>query len=365
MNPKTNDQPTLSIVIPTLNEERYISRLLDDIISSKTNGDVIEIIVSDNGSLDNTINIVEKYSDTYSKEHQNKFPKVRLVHARKKGVAFARNHGALHSNGEYIFFLDADQRLNKNFIANTLSELKTRELDAGSFYFKPGNSKQESNNIKYIDQLIFFGYNNLIFRPMQYILPIACGGAGIISKRDAHQKIGGFKTGIEIGEDMDYVIKIAKMGKFRMLNCECSRFDMRRFEEEHRWRVHGKWFVGGLCYFLGMKKSPWKYWKDAEQVRNYGQNFSTRARERFDKVKVEVSRRAEKVGQGVSNKLSNIKVQANSVKKQANNKIVFVKQKIQHQSAYVSNQAVQIGQQIQEQFGNAKEKLQKGLIKEK
>ena len=232
----------LSIVIPALNEEKFIGNVINDILNSTYKD--YEIIVSDSGSEDNTKGVVKNFIENY--------PGIRLVQAKKKGAAHARNNGAAYAKGEYILFLDADQRIPRNFIENSMNEMKERNLDMGGHYSRPTGKK-------FIDKVFWFVSNNLIFRPGQYTVPAASTGSGLIVKRSLHEKIKGFDEEIEVVHDHDYVRRGSKIGKFRMLKHEKSKFNMRRFDEEGRLKLYAKYILLIFFYLFRSKKTPFEY----------------------------------------------------------------------------------------------------------
>lgn len=91
------NQPHISVIIPCYNGDRFLGEAIESVLAQSHPN--IEIIVVDDGSTDTSAEIVAQYST------------VRCVHQRNAGVAAARNTGLLHSVGEYITFLDADDRL--------------------------------------------------------------------------------------------------------------------------------------------------------------------------------------------------------------------------------------------------------------
>lgn len=98
-----------TLVIPVYNRSDCILRCLNSIISQDYKS--YEIIVIDDGSTDNTCNLIENY---YS---LSKF--VKLIHYKdNKGVNFARNRGIEHTKGEYIIFLDSDDQLTNHALSN-------------------------------------------------------------------------------------------------------------------------------------------------------------------------------------------------------------------------------------------------------
>lgn len=231
----------LSIVIPSLNEEKFIGNLLNDILNNTYKD--YEIIVSDSGSEDKTKEIVERFAANY--------PNIKLVEA-KKGAAAARNDGALHAKGEYILFLDADQRIPINFIEGSMQEMEERGLDMGGHYARPTTNR-------FIDRLFWFVCNNFVFRTAQYISPAASTGTGLIVKRILHEKIKGFDEEIHVTHDHDYVKRASNQGKFKMLKSVKSRFNMRRFDEEGRVRLYAKYISLIFFHLVRSKKTPFKY----------------------------------------------------------------------------------------------------------
>lgn len=98
----------LSIIIPLYNCAPYIGTCLDSILQQGLGEDEYEVVVIDDGSTDNGAEVV----NAYSAQHSN----IRLVQQEKGGVSAARNRGIDEAHGEYIEFIDADDRLLPNGI---------------------------------------------------------------------------------------------------------------------------------------------------------------------------------------------------------------------------------------------------------
>ena len=93
--------PKVSIIVPVYNVERYIVRSMDSLVNQTLKD--IEIIVVNDGSTDNSKKLIEIY--------QKKYPnKIKLVDKKNGGLSDARNYGIPYATGEYIAFLDADDR---------------------------------------------------------------------------------------------------------------------------------------------------------------------------------------------------------------------------------------------------------------
>lgn len=96
----------ISIVVPVYNAEKYLDRSIGSVIS-QTNSDWELILVND-GSLDNSGEICEKYS--------SKYENIKVLHKKNEGQLIARQLGIDNSSGDYIGFLDADDELDKNYV---------------------------------------------------------------------------------------------------------------------------------------------------------------------------------------------------------------------------------------------------------
>lgn len=94
-------QPYLSIVVPAYNEEQRLPRTLRDIVSFlQSQSYAAEIVVVDDGSEDNTANVVAEFAATH--------PSVRLIRNEHRGKAFTVRTGMLAAEGRYVLFTDAD-----------------------------------------------------------------------------------------------------------------------------------------------------------------------------------------------------------------------------------------------------------------
>ncbi len=217
----------LSIIIPTLNEEKYLPLLLESI--KKQNIKNYEIILADNNSKDKTRQIAKKYK---CKVVKGGFP------------SKARNQGAKFAKGELLFFLDADVLLTKDFLKIALKEFKERELDLTTSRFYP-----IKGNI--IDKLAHH-IANLFMIISEKIKPFGPGFC-ILIKREVHEKIKGFDETLVLAEDHDYLERASKVGKFRILKNTKLLISTRRFKKDGRWNTYIKYIKVTLKLLKGKK----------------------------------------------------------------------------------------------------------------
>lgn len=113
---------TLSIIIPAYNVEKYIGETLDSIVTWSDARKDVEVIVVDDGSPDNLSDIVIEYQ----KKHDN----IILIRQENKAAGGARNTGIEHANGEYLWFVDADDWVVSDSLAMMLNVLKEEKPEA-------------------------------------------------------------------------------------------------------------------------------------------------------------------------------------------------------------------------------------------
>jgi len=220
----------LSIIIPTLNEEKYLPLLLKGIKKQNFNGN-LEIIVADAGSIDKTIEIAKSFG-------------CKIVPGGLP--AKGRNEGAKVAKGNILLFMDADNiDLPTNFLKQLLEEFEKRNLDMASFPVYP-----EGNGF----DKVAYGSYNLWARISQNFLPHATNS--ILVRKEIHEKIGGFDEEIKMAEDHEFVRRAAKFGRFGFIKTEPVLTSTRRFERDGRLKTYLKYLVAALhMLLLGKIKS--------------------------------------------------------------------------------------------------------------
>ena len=113
--------PTISIVIPLFNKEAYIRRSID-LGFAQTFAD-FEVIVVDDGSTDDSADIVRRYSD----------PRIRLIRQENAGVSAARNRGIAAATTPFVALLDADDEWRPGFLEKVSHALSCYPDAVGSF----------------------------------------------------------------------------------------------------------------------------------------------------------------------------------------------------------------------------------------
>ena len=104
----------VSIIIPVYNSERYIAYIIEDLLNQSYEN--FEIIVINDGSTDNSQEILAEF--------EKRDERVKVVEVKNAGVSEARNLGISLAKGDYIRFIDADDRINKDSVKNMVDIVK-------------------------------------------------------------------------------------------------------------------------------------------------------------------------------------------------------------------------------------------------
>ncbi|CEN79301.1 glycosyltransferase [Paraclostridium sordellii] len=113
----------VSIVVPVYNVEKYLKESLDSAVNQSLKD--IEIIVVNDGSTDNSQEILKVYEEKYSN--------LKVINQENKGLSGARNTGIAECKGEYIYFLDSDDYIDLNSMEYCYNEAKKDSLDILTF----------------------------------------------------------------------------------------------------------------------------------------------------------------------------------------------------------------------------------------
>lgn len=195
----------VAIVIPTLNEERFISRCLNSIIKQTYEFEKMDVMIIDGGSKDNTKDIVAEYQ----KSHQN----IRFIENTKKIQSVAFNIGIKNSSAPYIIRLDAHAEYDSEYIYLCIKNLKDDK--------KRGNVGGRWNILPFNQSV--WAQTNAILNHSRF----GIGGAAFRVSNEAHntdsvpfgafprkiiEKIGGMREDLPRGEDNEYNSRIRKAG---------------------------------------------------------------------------------------------------------------------------------------------------------
>jgi len=139
----------LSLVIPVYNVEKYLKQCLDSIIDQDIDKSLYEIIIINDGTNDRSMEIV----GLFDQEHSN----IKVYQQKNQGLSVVRNNGIAYSQGEYIWFIDSDDWIEKNCLKEVIQGLNGIDLMALGYIRKFEDAPEYSEIFSYSDFSIHTG----------------------------------------------------------------------------------------------------------------------------------------------------------------------------------------------------------------
>jgi glycosyltransferase involved in cell wall biosynthesis len=184
-------EPLVSVVIPCYNQAHFLSEALESVFAQGYGR--IEALVIDDGSTDNTRRIAERYPEAHYRRQAN------------RGAAAARNTGIQESRGDFLVFLDADDRLLAWAVetgVRALREDPTVACTVGACRdIGPGGEALDAP-----DQLLVHRDHYLALLRSCFIL----SGSSVLFSRWCLDAVGGFNQSYPAGDDYDLYLRIAR-----------------------------------------------------------------------------------------------------------------------------------------------------------
>lgn len=190
----------VSVIIPTYNARQYICRAVDSALA-QTYQD-IEIIVVDDGSTDDTVGVLKKYGG-----------KVRILSQKNSGPSAARNKGIREARGQYIAFLDSDDRWASEKLEKQLGVIQddpaVRFVNCSVCFIDEDTGKKRTESKSDIPRQKFLHklhVENLVGSP-----------SGWLVARECFDAAGVFDESLKVAEDWELALRICKRYKYSVL----------------------------------------------------------------------------------------------------------------------------------------------------
>jgi len=183
--------PEISVIVPVLNEVNFLEATLQTIVNQNTNVDY-ELIVSDNGSMDGSMDIAKKYTNC-------------VLGCEEIGIGAARHFGALHASktSKYLLFVDADTFIPGYYLAYLYETFKT---DPNLIAFSTGfKFSERSEQVKFAENVA-----NKYFIIRDKLRSATLPGFNTAVRREAYFKCGGYRN--VLLEDVDFSRRIDQLG---------------------------------------------------------------------------------------------------------------------------------------------------------
>jgi len=233
---KTVNKPFFSIIIPALNEEKYLPMLLSD-LSRQTIRD-FEVIVVDGYSTDKTVQKAKTFS--------GKLPSLNVLVSKKRNVSVQRNMGAEKAIGKYLLFNDADNRLPDYFLEGVHYQLHVKPLDLFTNWFNSDSHLASDKAVAtYMDIMVEAA--SLLNQPAAYGALIGC-------RKSIFNKVGGFNPEVGFAEDTEFVNRGYKKGfSFGVYHEPRFTYSFRRFRKVGKLKLLQKYAGLNLKYLTNQK----------------------------------------------------------------------------------------------------------------
>jgi glycosyltransferase involved in cell wall biosynthesis len=201
--------PEVSVIIPTYNRERYVVKAIDSVLRQTFKD--YEIIVVDDGSTDNTKEVLKRYGD-----------RINYIYQDNAGVSAARNTGINHARGEWLAFLDSDDEWKAEYLHKQMESARHH----------PGISMQTADCLfiglkgetrRYFEinrSLAAFNGKDYLFLDEPFSFVVKHGPwpmPATIVRRETITKVGLFDTNLSLSEDFEFMARVALRGPFGMI----------------------------------------------------------------------------------------------------------------------------------------------------
>jgi len=220
----------VSIIVPTWNEEKYLTKCLDSLVNQSWNGS-FEIIVVDGGSTDRTVRVAEKYADKVFIE-----PTLR--------VGAARNLGARNARGSILAFIDADTIANEHWLEAITHGFNGESMAVGLTGPTLPYDGQLYDIITYRLWTIYLQRILLHFE-MPHVIGFNCA-----YRRSPFLQVGGFDEENVMSEDIKLAHKIRRYGKIKFDRHMSALTSARRFKKYGRTYIAGLYIMNGFSTLL-------------------------------------------------------------------------------------------------------------------
>lgn len=217
----------ISIVIPTLNEEAMLPRLLRSLkrLKKPENAKIEEVIVVDANSNDRTVQIAKEKGCV-------------IIEENHKNVARSRNIGANYASGDVIAFIDADCELLQHWLIEVVGQIKRKNVIA------VGTSMTESiDNQTWVEktwyELAHKSSNTQLLKEVDW-LP----ASNLVVKNGAFEKVGGFNEELTTCEDVEIGYRLSDIGDIVKIEEDCYIHNgesktISEFFRREAWRSRG------------------------------------------------------------------------------------------------------------------------------
>ncbi len=267
-------KPRFSVIIPTLNEEKFLPKLLTSLVHQTVKN--FEVIVVDASPDNRTIAAAKRF--------EKKLP-MTIIRNEKRGVSCQRNYGAKIAKSDWFVFVDADSILFPHFFERIIKFLDKKHSRFFTTWLKADGDEPG-------DAIGGFLVNMGVEGGVLIERPWAPGPLTVV-RRDVFESVGGYNESVTFAEDHELGVMIYHKGvPFDILREILYIYSFRRFRKEGNLKIFNRWLKSTLSVVFtrkGLKYMPGfigggSIYEQTPQEKRKGSAFFKRLEERIDKV---------------------------------------------------------------------------------
>ena len=229
-------KPLVSIIVPAFNEEENLNSTIAAIRKSIAFSKLpAELIIVDNNSEDNTLEIAKKLSDKVYSE------KIRVI-------AAVRNTGAYHASSKYLIFVDADTFIPKELVHGFACAMQKGAVVVGC--------KVMPYPINFFEKIVFEFFNLILYSSVLH--GAAFSGNAVGYNKKTFEKLKGFDEQRVASEDHDLSNRASRVGKAVFLNNVTVLTSNRRIANLGLLWVVSGWAKTTLFYLFGVRRKKYR-----------------------------------------------------------------------------------------------------------
>jgi len=230
-------QTRLTFVIPTLNEEIFLPKLLNS-LTIQTDHD-FEVIVVDGNSHDKTVQLAEDF--------MNRLKNLKIIKCPHAGLPYQRNQGAKAASGNWLVFSDADNIFLPYSVERIKDYIKNSRINFFTTWLTPDTNVRSEVILSILGILMVEG--SILIKRSFSPGPLT----GI--KSTLFKRIGGYNEQATWGEDMEFAQRVTKAGyNLDVIRETLYIWSMRRFRNEGKMKILQKFALASL-YALITKRA--------------------------------------------------------------------------------------------------------------
>jgi glycosyltransferase involved in cell wall biosynthesis len=226
------EKPLFTVVIPALNEEKFLPNLLESLCAQTTKN--FEVIVVDGSSTDKTVEVAKKF--------KSKLP-LNIIVSKTACLPLQRNLGARNSSGEWLAFVDADSILLPNFFERVSKFIEKYQPKLLTTWARP-----DSEEIS--DAILTLLFNILMEQTMRLKKAYSPGPLTLVT-RAAFTSINGYDESHAYNEDIDFGLRLQKIGIMNLVVRETLYvWSLRRMRKVGTFKVLQQYLISALPVLL-------------------------------------------------------------------------------------------------------------------